>query len=367
MKILYFTSLDNQSYMSQWQKIHFIDELYIHKVTFDFFDFNKYETLEQANELLIRKLKGLHDYDLFFSAVGTDKLFKETMEVLKNIPIPKLLICFDNLQVPYMHKEIAPYFDLVWLTSHETEYMFKKWGCKTIFMPYAANPYFFTNKFSKEIKKIGFIGTPYGTRTTKINNLLDNNIECNLYFSNKKNIPSQQSTISFDKIVSILQYSTFFVGRKVLEAKVKQLFNNKFIILKSDNPNLTISDSVSFEEMNILYSNLSLNLNITELWNTYLIKNPIYKLHLRTFEIPMCAGIEITTYNKELAQYFEEGKEIIFYNSEEEFIEKTRFYLSDKNLKTRMKIRELARKRSESEHTWWNRFSNIFNILNIKL
>lgn len=79
------------------------------------------------------------------------------------------------------------------------------------------------------------------------------------------------------------------------------------------------------------YSNYALALNVTELRNTYLLKNPIYKLHLRTFEIPMCGGIEFTTYNDELASYFEEGKEIVFYKSKEEMIDKVRFYLSEKN------------------------------------
>ena len=32
---------------------------------------------------------------------------------------------------------------MVWLTSVETENLFKKWGASTIFLPFAANPNFF--------------------------------------------------------------------------------------------------------------------------------------------------------------------------------------------------------------------------------
>lgn len=59
--------------------------------------------------------------------------------------------------------------------------------------------------------------------------------------------------------------------------------------LESKSEWLTISGPVSFDEMNRLYSNFALNLNILELRNTYLLKYPVYKLHLRTFEIPMCS------------------------------------------------------------------------------
>ncbi|HBN04508.1 MAG TPA: glycosyltransferase family 1 protein, partial [Bacteroidales bacterium] len=100
----------------------------------------------------------------------------------------------------------------------------------------------------------------------------------------------------------------------------------------------------------------SLSLNITELRNTYVLKKPIHKLHLRTFEIPMAGGLEFTSYTPEILNYFEPDKEIVLYDSDEEMTEKARFYLDPKNEYLCKIMKKNARKRSVSEHTWKNRF-----------
>ncbi|MFK2277149.1 hypothetical protein ACIXO6_13845 [Bacteroides fragilis] len=167
--------------MTQWQRVHIFDELKHHNVNITVLNPSKYETVCQANEDLINLLRYNKDhYDLFMNCCGSDLLLPETMEALKDLSIPKLLICFDNLHAPYIHKDIAPFFDLVWLTSFETKSIFQKWGCNIIFLPYAANPYNFKNIYHRDILEVGFIGTPYGTRTLKLNQLLEHNIACRI-------------------------------------------------------------------------------------------------------------------------------------------------------------------------------------------
>ena len=69
---------------------------------------------------------------------------------------------------------------------------------------------------------------------------------------------------------------------------------------------------------------------------------------------------------RELEENFSEDKNIIFYDSIEECVDKARFYLSDKNLRITEKIGSEARKQSIKEHTWLNRFNKLFNYLGIK-
>lgn len=365
MKILYFFK-ENDTYMTQWQRVHIFDELKYHNVEVIVFNPSRYETLHQANEVLIETLRlNESGYDLFMNCCGSDLLWAETMRSLKELSIPKLLICFDNLHAPYMHKEIASFFDLVWLTSFETEYMFKKWGCQTIFLPYAANPFAFRDLYKEELSEVGFIGTPYGTRTMKLNQLLKQNIPCRV--CGKLNSSSAEMTGVNDvlaAIKSVKELSSFSIGRKVLLGKFLSKMKGN-LELDDESKFLTTSGSVSFEEMNRLYSNFALNLNILELRNTYLLNRPVNKLHLRTFEIPMCAGIQITTYNNELASYFEEDKEIVFYRDLNEFVDKCRFYLDEKRIDVRKVMRKNIRVRAAQDHTWWNRFSVVFNKLGL--
>jgi spore maturation protein CgeB len=118
-------------------------------------------------------------------------------------------------------------------------------------------------------------------------------------------------------------------------------------------------ESVPFEEMNNLYSNFALTLGITEVWNTYLLKKPLYKLHLRTFEIPMCGGLQITHRNPEIENYFEDEKEIVLFDSDDEMTDKTKYYLSSDRPALRLKMKMAARTRAEKDHCWINRFEKI--------
>ena len=366
MKILYyFRELNTPMYY--WQRIHFFDELKHNNIKIVSFNPLNYSSYNEANEMVIKEIKSTH-YDLFLTCVDQSFLYPETITEISKIGIPTCLICWDNLELPYKHKEIAPLFDLVWLTSFETKYLFEKWNCKkVIFQPYAANPYAFRPHWDKPIPNIGFIGSPYGSRTNKINLLTKNGIPTIIYSDSlfNKNYNSSVGIKQFDIFdigIKFSRYLRFPIGRKVLYTTLKNRFFMKERELV-DNEKLIKHPSVDDEEMHCLYSNLSLSLNISELRDTYVSKQPIHKIHLRAFEIPMCGGLEIASYSEELARYFEQDKEIIMYQSDEEFIDKCKFFLSDKNQSLIMPMKIAARKRAERDHTWSKRFEKVFRAL----
>jgi len=359
MKILYYFAEDS-SYMSQWQRIHIFDELSHYNYNIDVFNPLDYESYDESNEKLIKSINKCNvKYDIFMTCVGSDSIYSETIDKIKKLGLPTLLICFDNLHAPYMHKKIAPHFDLVWLTSYETKLMFENWGCQNIVVqPYAANPFQFKPYWKETISSVSFIGTPYGGRINKLNLLTNSNIQCDVFTDNiatKANIKKINFYQYNDLYINLINSLKFKIGRKVLLGAIINKLFNKNSVLES-NSNLILNPSVSFDEMQYLYSNYALSLNITELRNTYILKKPVHKLHLRTFEIPMCGGIEIASYTDELSTYFEDGKEIVLYKSEDELISKTKFYLDKKNIDICLRIREKARKRAESDHTWMCRF-----------
>lgn len=361
MKILYYFSEDT-SYMSQWQRIHIFDELSHYDYDIEVYNPSDYKSIEEANDNLITHIKtSKNKYDLFMTCVGSELLYKESVLEVKKIGIPTLLVCFDNLHAPFMHKKIASVFDIVWLTSGETKWMFERWGCTNIIVqPYAANPFNFKPKWDETIYSVSFIGSPYGSRVNKLNNLTESGIKCAIYTDNYSSSADNSFKVSeynnlFEDTINCLKFS---IGRKVLMGALMNKVIQKQNIL-SHNENLVIKPTVSFEEMNSLYSNHALSLNISELRNTYVLKNPVHKLHLRTFEIPMSGGLQIAHYTDELASYFEDGKEIVLYKSKDELISKANFYLNEKNDKVCLKMKQDAYKRAQSDHSWYNRFKKI--------
>jgi len=368
MRILYYSKEEN-NYMWQWQRYHIFDELSHHNCTFDLLDSACFSSWDEANEKLLETLKNNH-YDLVMTPYGDDHIYISTLKEIKKTGVPSLLFCPDNNTIPFYYKDVSRHFDLVWLTTVDTEYLFKNWGAKTIFMPFAANPFLINPTFGDEIEKVCFIGTPHGTRPKILNTLLDGSIDLCLYSKiaeNTKLITNNGDANGITKLkgTGILDYLKFDIGRKVIFGNiVNKIFYNE--LLKINSQTLEIRDPLPFDILYQTYSKYSLSISSITARNTGILNNPVYFVFLRNFEIPMSGGLQICQYCPELSEYFEEDKEIIFYHSEKELIEKAKFYLRPENHGLRLSMKQAARFRAENEHTWHHRFEKIFKELNIK-
>ena len=371
MKILYyFAEVDTP--MFQWQRKHIVDELTRHAVELVAFNPLKYSGPEEANEKVLEEAKNGR-YDLFLSSVCYEKmLFSETIKEIKRIGIPTLSIIWDNLMVPYFNKNLASYFDLIWLTAYETSRLYKKWGVNYFVAPYAANPFTYYYNTSRLNRHACFVGNPHGSRAIMINTLTSGQVPVDLYCGggniNKKEKATLQN-VNYDIInpsthETVLNRFRFKEGWKLLIGSVFNRLKGETGVI--DNEFLYKHSGLSHEDMVETYSSSVLSLASTSAGHTDVLRSPLPIINLRNFEIPMCGGIEICKYNKELASYFEEGQEIVFYSSEEELVDKARYYTQKATDKEIYAIKEAARKRAENDHTWWNRFIIAFDILGLK-
>lgn len=367
MKILYYFA-ETSNYMEAWQRAHIFDDLTKHGILIDVFNPLKFYSIEEANQQLVQKVKR-GGYDLFMTCHASEWFVDGTIESIRKEGLRTLLVCFDNMHAPFMHRRIASKFDLVWLTSRENMNLFKTWGChRVVSMPYAANPSLFTPRWTdRAIPKVSFIGSPYGSRVSLLNSLVNNGVPVDLFSGgiaceSREVFPLHRPRKS--KLCSILECLSFRIGRQLVFSKVRSMLEGDSRLCES--PYLTKSNSVPFNEMLGIYSNYALSLNSLVLRNTGVLKRPLFKLHLRTFEIPMAGGLEFAQRNEELCEYFDEDKEIVLWGEEEEMLDKARFYLDEKNTGRVSDMKRRARWRAESEHTWFLRFKNIFNLLDIK-
>lgn len=358
------------TYMSMWPQVHVYDELARHNCKVTTFNALEYENADNANEQLLQFIKNKR-FDLFITTCNEYDLFIETLEKIKACGIATLLICPDNLINPQMHLKIANHFDLVWLTSRETAWMFDKADSNYIILPYAANPYL-SNPKKEEITGVGFLGTPYGSRANMINILTANKIDTYCHYLKNKSENADDLKKSYNycnaekkrMLDNIFRLMSFKEGRHVLRGALKNKVLPQAKI--KDTPFLHKEMSVPFSDMYKTYSKYNLALSSTASRNTGVLKRPLGVVNLRSFEIPMAGGIQFCEYMPELAEYFEDGREIIFYRSKEDMIEKARYYTSHESEKQRQKIRNAARKRAEAEHTWFCRFKKVFDAFGIR-
>lgn len=367
MKILLY-GIQLNGFMFEWQRTHYIDEMLHYEVRFETINPLDYSSFDQANELLIKKINS-GEYDVLFSTLCfPDYIYPETLKNAKQKGIPSISFRADNLSVPMRDKKIAPLFDLVWLTAKETEYLYKKWGANTIFLPYAANPYIFVpNNVMRNNGSICFIGTPHGSRPILVNALAEKNIPIDVYCLSDSNKQKSVNNVNYqagNKWREIMRKMQFAEGRRIMIAEIKKKMVSQPGICKSDCIHLL--PKLSFNDMISAYSDYNLSLSFTSYGNTDVLRKPLNIINLRNFEIPMSGGLQICRYNEELATYFEEGKEIIFYQSTDEYADKVKYYLNASSDKLIVKMKIAARKRAENEHTWYNRFSKVFNALGIQ-
>lgn len=363
MKILYyFLNLDSMMY--QWQKYHIVDELATHGFDVEIFSPLDVQSVDEANDVLLDKIR-TGQYSLFMTCLTEKHLYVDTLIDIKNLGVPTLLFCPDNLVAPFNHQTIARHFDLVWLTSKETEYLFKRWGCNTVFLPYAANPYFLKPvHHAEEILRVGFIGTPHGSRVARINDLLAGGIPVTIH-TNSGNLDTKFMKASVkdyaDKLYHYLKYP---IGWKLASAAfIDKLWHKELV---DEFSALEKKDAVPLQCLSYVNNQYALVLSFTDADSTGVLPKPVPIVNLRNFEIPMCGGIQFTTYTDEIASYFEDNKEILLCRSKEEYVDKAKFYLKPENAQLRQNIRVAARKRAEGEHTWHHRFKAIFYELDIR-
>ena len=370
MKILYYYP-ELSTPMMQWQRVHFFDELARYGIEFEVFNPLLCENIEQAQEEVIKISKN-KKFDLFMTCLCNEKhIYKSTIEDIKRRGIPTLSFRPDNLAIPLNDKKMSPVFDLIWLTSKDTQYLYDKWGAKTVFLPYAANPFVYKYEVEPSIRRVCFIGNPHGSRTTIINNLTKGGVNVDMFHGGNKKASNDEAGIKpqwtlplsspSHEIISRLRTKE---GRRLLLGALYEKISETGGLI--GNEYLGKYPGLSFEGMVENYSKYYLSLSFSSYAKTDVLKRNLPVVNLRNFEIPMCGGIQLCRYSEEMASLFEDGKEVVLYHDREEMIEKAKYYIGSATDREIKEMKNSARMRSENEHTWMNRFRVVFDLLGLK-
>jgi len=113
------------------------------------------------------------------------------------------------------------------------------------------------------------------------------------------------------------------------------------------------------------FSSYELCLNFSNVWADGRPGSPLTPhVRLRDFEAPMCRTCYLTGHSDEITEFYKVGNEIDTYRSPDELVDKARFYLA--NPDAAEKLRKAGYRRALRDHTWRNRFEELFTKLNLK-
>lgn len=273
----------------------------------------------ELNELIISYFRRVHKQrplDWIFLPVSGMVILKETIQRMRDefmVPVVNnWLDCKQNFVSSQMscgqnrgQIDIAPAFDLVCTSSRSTCEWYMAIGANPLFLPEGFSPHLTPRVKCSKKYDIGFLGAKYGPRVDYVNFLKKNSlsVEARGYGWEKGNIP--------------------------------------------------------LEGMGHFFSQCKVNLGMGGIgYSTDLLS-----LKARDFEVPGAGGVYLTSYNSDLADFFEIGKDIICYHSVDEMAFLAKRLLNDEEW--RLDVAERAYARSMAEHRWLHRFEKILSILGI--
>ena len=151
---------------------------------------------------------------------------------------------------------------------------------------------------------------------------------------------------------------------------------------------------VSQEQMMDIFSSSKISLNLTDrksIWDPSIIARIFFKksvnrivpdfhfidninawlhfptqhTHARPFELAGCRAFVISGWSEDIGEYYEEGKEMVFYRNRRELVEKVQYYLAPAHDAERDAIARAGYERTVREHTYQKRFEEIFKKIGL--
>ncbi len=387
MNIIYYNA-HPKGFVWEWHQPHTVNELITAGHQVDYINpvaiLGRLGDASEYSQILLDRIKQQHSEsscDLFFATATHDTLLPEAVDEIKKLGIPTVNLSCDELSHPFRVKELAPHFDLNWIPNPESLSLFESWGASCMDMPWAANPNIFKPIKVTEKPVVGFIGTCYGARARNLAVLANANIPVDvygkspeqLYSGNKINNPILNALDNFPEAVlrTVHSFSTP-TTRRCLQGVLKRALMELVYppiekTIQNNAHSINYHQSPAFEQLAETFNRMAISLGSIELASTYVLKEPVYFIRLREFEVPMSGGVHLVHKHPKLIEYFSEDKEMLFYQGTEEMLDKAKFYLAPERQKLRLSIRKNARKRALAEHTWMHRFKQIGNYFSIPI
>lgn len=258
--------------------------------------------------------------DLFFSIYGVIHE-KETIERVKALRIPTA--CWwlnDPFQLPFGQTSSAPVYDFYFSNSAGAQPIYKENGVNNIhFLPVGIDPDVHRKIGGLEKKyDVVFMGDHHPIRERIINMLIESGIDVTIFG------PWRRKLAADSPLVPRLALKTFFTPEQMVTT-----FNQSKIVL-----------------------------NI----HTWMGRWP-YGLNPRLFEAAGCGAFQVADFKEEMPMFFENKKDVVWFQDERELPELIRYYLTHDDEREKIALRS---NNKAADHTYYNRMKELLSIVGYK-
>jgi len=319
-----------------------------------------------------------HPIDLFLSYFYNAHFDSSGFDQLRKLGIPSVnFYCNSIYQFEHV-REIAARVDFAWHAERDARQLYLNVGANPVRVQMGADPdvYRPVNKIQPQNRSC-FVGQRYADRDRWMASLIRANIPVDIYgpgwgdagnrsesnrdhgFSEYLGRPQHQPASRSSYVEALRgmiskQGVVGGIGRGVNQWRYRAETRRLAPIFLS-----LAKGAISFDKIAEVFAAYEVCLNFSNVWadgrpGSTLIPH----IRLRDFEAPMCRTCYLTGHTDEIGEFYEVGTEIDTYSTADELIDKMRFYLARPDAAE--KLREKGYRRAVRDHTWINRFRELF-------
>lgn len=296
-------------------------------------------------EELLAELKRAHRHapiDVFFSYFASAHVEADIIREIGKMGIVTInWYCNASYQF-HLVRDLASAFDYCLVPEKFRLDDYRRVGATPIFCQEAANPSFYKSYDLPREFDVTFVGQKYGNRPMYISALIDAGIDVRAW--------GPYWTMSLEAVPL----------RVRINASIKRLLTNEDRPKETNGQTWRYGPPLDDEDLIKMYSRSKISLGFSRVAD---ISASIRQVRLRDIEAPMSGAFYMVEYFDELEDCFKIGEEIVCFNDEAELIEKTKYYLV--HAQERERIRAAGMRRAREEHTWQQRFAQVFKQIGV--
>lgn len=355
------------------------------QIASDFTDL-ELEARAQTTQKIIDELARAHSerpIDLFLSYFYNSHFDPVAFDEIHRLGIPTVNFYCNSTYQFELVAQIAPRVNYAWHSEKAAADLYRKINANPVWVQMGADPAVY-HPVPHKVKqpKACFVGQRYADRDRWISALLTSSVPIDIYGGgwgaatepgNAEKNGEQQESIYLGRkyfapgsVASYAQASWQNVKRLGVLAGAQRNLRQLTYKSKSHSTNGALASSVKgfASDLSETFAEYEVVLNFSNVWadgrpGSSLVPH----VRLRDFEAPMSRTCFLTGATEEIAEFYEVGKEIDTYHALEELVEKTKFYLARPAEAER--LREAGYRRALRDHTWKNRFEELFSKIDL--
>jgi spore maturation protein CgeB len=296
----------------------------------------------QFSEDLLQAVKTAHRHapiDLFFSYFASAHVESDAIREIGKMGITTMnWYCNASYQF-HLVRDLAPAYQYCLVPEKFRLEDYRRAGAQPIYCQEAANPNVYRPYELPVEYQATFVGQRYGNRPAYIQALVDAGIDVRVWG------PYWETGVE-----------PMYGWRQLRQgiANVLRLRQSPWLTNGAGRYGGALSDEALIQ----MYSRSKISLGFSSVANVEL---GIKQVRLRDFEAPMSGAFYMVEYFEDLKECFVPEKEIVCFASERELIDKVKYYTTHED--ERKRIRQAGLMRARSEHTWHQRFQQIFRSI----